>query len=108
MQDEQPDRPHQITEASGAAAKPEPEDPRLDFERPDFDAELALQTAHLEPPVPDAPVLDNVSKFAGLVASYEEAQAQPQKASQDTSEVRIANGSCSACYCYPLTRPSAS
>jgi hypothetical protein len=51
---------------SGAAGPPLTKpaaDPRLDFTSPAFDAALVLATEGLVPPVPDAPVLDNVAKW---------------------------------------------
>lgn len=61
-------------------------DPRLDLTRSGFDPQLALQTPQLQLPVPDAPVLDNVSKCAGFVQKDEDEEQQQAKQQVQTSK----------------------
>jgi hypothetical protein len=61
------------------------QDQRLDFTSAEFDPGVALQTQGLQPPVPDAPVLDNVSKCAALLP---EAEAQKAQQKPLSTEVR--------------------
>jgi hypothetical protein len=58
--------------------------PCLDFTSPHFDAEAALKDPNLQPPVPDAAILDNVSKCASLVP----AAVQQAPTHRVASEVR--------------------
>eukprot|EP00884_Botryococcus_braunii_P002410 jgi/Botrbrau1/1216/Bobra.0163s0024.1 len=48
------DQPHEVGQPAHMS------DPALDFFSPQFDAEKALHTPGVVPPVPDAPVLDNI------------------------------------------------
>lgn len=59
------------------------QDAKLDFTSPEFDPALALQTQGLLPPVPDAPLLDNVSKCAALLPEAEAHKAQQQPPSEE-------------------------
>jgi hypothetical protein len=64
-----------------------PSDPRLDLTSPEFDAELALgASTGVQLPVPDAPVLDNISRCAGMLQLPEE--QQPAQQQQQSIEVR--------------------
>jgi hypothetical protein len=72
---------HAVTEPSPDADNPVV-DPRLDLTSPEFDAQLALQTPDVQLPVPDALVLDNVSKFTKIVQSAEEPQRQDESNQQ--------------------------
>jgi hypothetical protein len=65
-------------EQAAVALDSEQQDPRLDFTCPEFDPAVALQTRNLLPPVPDAPLLDNVSKCATLLPEAAEAQKAQQ------------------------------
>lgn len=82
MQDEpQPDQPSSIQHADPKPSSDSDKaviDPRLDLTSPEFDAQLALQTPDVQLPVPDAPVLDNVSKFTKIVQYAEEPQQQDE------------------------------
>ncbi|KAF8066332.1 LSM11 [Scenedesmus sp. PABB004] len=49
------------------AGGPHPPESALDFTSPAFDAAAALAATDLQPPVPGAPLLDNVSKCAALL-----------------------------------------
>jgi hypothetical protein len=69
---------------TGAQESPQ-QDPRLDFTSTEFDPALALQTQGLQPPVPDAPVLDNVSKCAALLPEAEAQKAQQKPLSEEVS-----------------------
>lgn len=65
--------------AAAAAAEPEEApsiESRLDFTSAEFDAELALQTDGLQLPVPDAPLLDNISRCAGMLQPADDQQQQ--------------------------------
>lgn len=57
----------EVIEVTEQPEQAQPSDKRLDFGGPDFDPLVALHTPGLQPPVPDAPVLDNVSKCAALL-----------------------------------------
>ena len=75
--------------------EPGPANPHLDFESRDFDAALALSTAGLQPPVPAAPILDNISKFRPLLPPEIAGEAtstagQPGRARDADAEVRPA------------------
>jgi hypothetical protein len=61
------------------------QDPRLDFTSSEFDPSVALQTQGLQPPLPDAPVLDNVSKCAALLPEAEAQKAQQRPLSAEVS-----------------------
>lgn len=67
-----------------------PPDPHLDLTSPEFDAELALRASTgVQLPVPDAPVLDNISRCAGMLQLPEEQQPAEQQQTQEQSiEVR--------------------
>lgn len=60
-----------------------PADLRLDLTSPEFDAELALHTADVQLPVPDAPVLDNISRCAGML--QQDDSQKPQQRQQQES-----------------------
>jgi hypothetical protein len=82
QQQEQGQLPTAAATAAGAAAAEPAEassiDPRLNFTSGDFDAGLALQTDGLQLPVPDAPLLDNISRCAGMLQPLDEQQQQQQ------------------------------
>jgi hypothetical protein len=80
--DQPPSTRHANTEPSTEVDKTVV-DSRLDFTSPQFDAQLALQTPNVQLPVPDAPVLDNVSKFTRIVQSAEEPQQQDDTQQED-------------------------
>lgn len=67
---------------------PDATDARLNFTSPQFDPGLALQTTDLEPPVRDAPVLDNISKCAALLPSAS-AQPEAKRNPEEAAEVRF-------------------
>lgn len=72
-------------------------DKRRDFVSSEFDPLLALQTPGLRPPVPDAPVLDNVSKCAALLPPDEtQQQASAATVQSEVSTVARHRG-CAAC-----------
>jgi hypothetical protein len=83
-----PDHVHmeEGNEEQAVTAHEDPQkDPKLEFTSPEFDPALALQTQGLLPPVPDAPVLDNVSKCASLLPEAEAHKAQQQPPSAEVS-----------------------
>lgn len=60
---------------------------RLDFTSTEFDPQLALQTEDLQLPVPDAPVLDNISRCAGMVQAADN-QGPQQVQQQDAASAQ--------------------
>jgi small nuclear ribonucleoprotein (snRNP)-like protein len=59
-------------------------DPRLDLTSPEFDAQLALQTTDVQLPVTDAPVLDNISRCAGMLQQDDSSQKPQQQQQQES------------------------
>jgi hypothetical protein len=72
-------------EPNSSAQERQQQDPKLDFTSGEFDPALALQTQGLQPPVPDAAVLDNVSKCAALLPEAEAQKAQQKPLSTEVS-----------------------
>jgi hypothetical protein len=83
-----------VQEQRGQQQQPQlqPGPPSVDFLSPSFDALLALSTEGLVPPVPDAPTLEYVAKFRGLIPEegQEDAAAAPVSTIlQQTWDVRL-------------------
>eukprot|EP00775_Hariotina_reticulata_P011596 gene11596-11740_t len=78
-----------VTEEKSGQGDPAELRASLDFTSPFFDAEAALKQPDLQPPVPDAAVLDNVSKCASLVPGALQ-QASTHRVASEESKAKAA------------------